>query len=179
MCSIRQAGKFLENFKFQNYDIECVSNYKYLGIHFTASGSFHFAQTELYKKPLKAYFKLRKDFFSLNPSVKSSMHIFDHTLKPILLYNSEVWGSYNISSDRLNTRVFDLDNTFKSLQCEKLLLKFSKVLLGLHKKSVNFAVLSELGRSPLHFNIVISLVKYWYRLVNLSNESKLLHDAYI
>ena len=79
----------------------------------------------------------------------------------------------------MNTRVFDLDNTFKSLQCEKLLLKFSKVLLGVHKKRVNFAVLSELGRSPLHFNIVISLVKYWYRLVNLSNESKLLDYAYI
>ena len=26
---------------------------------------------------------------------------------------------------------------------------------------------------------MISLVKYWYRLVNLSNESKLLDDAYI
>jgi hypothetical protein len=46
-----------------DYDIECVSNYKYLGLHFTASGSFHFAQTELYKKALKAYYKLRKDFF--------------------------------------------------------------------------------------------------------------------
>jgi hypothetical protein len=97
------------------------------------------------------------------------MHIFDHTLKPILFYNSEVWGSYHISIDRLNTRAFDLDNIFKSLQCEKLH----------HKKSVNFAEFSELGRSPLHFNIVISLVKYWYRLVNLLNESKLLDDAYI
>ena len=55
LCSIRQAGTFLENFKFQNYDIEWVSNYKYLGIHFTASGSFHLAQTELFKKALKAY----------------------------------------------------------------------------------------------------------------------------
>ena len=75
------------------------------------------------------------------------MHIFDHTLKPILLYNSEVWGSYNISSDRLNTRAFDLDKIFKSLQCEKLHLKF---VLGVHKKSVNFTVLSQLGRFPLH-----------------------------
>ena len=74
----------------------------------------------------------------------------------------------------MNTRAFDLDNIFKNLQCEKLHLKFSKFLLGVHKKSVNFAVLSELGRSPLHFNIVISRVKYWYRLVNLSIESKLL-----
>ena len=83
------------------------------------------------------------------------------------IYNSEVWGSYHISSDRLSTRAFDLDNIFKSLQCEKRHcdLKFSKFLLGVHKKSVNFAVLSELGRFPLHFNIVISLVKYWYRLV--------------
>ena len=76
------------------------------------------------------------------------MHIFDHTLKPILLCNSEVWGSYNISSDRLNTRVFDLDNIFKSLQCVKLNLKFKKFLLEVHKKSVNFTVLSELGRFP-------------------------------
>jgi hypothetical protein len=80
-------------------------------------------------------------------------------LLPLLLYNSEVWGSYNISSDRLNTRAFDLDKIFKSLQCEKLHLKF---YLGVHKKSINFAVLSELGRFPLHFNIVISLVKYWH-----------------
>jgi hypothetical protein len=78
--------KILENFKFQNYDIECVSNYKYLGIHFTASGSFHFAQAELCKRALKAYYKLRKDFFSLNPSVKSSMHIFDHTLSHRIWY---------------------------------------------------------------------------------------------
>ena len=76
------------------------------------------------------------------------MYIFDHTLKPILLYNSEVWGSYTISSDRLNTRAFDLDNIYKSLWCEKLHLKFSKFLLGVHKKSVNFAVLSEFGRFP-------------------------------
>ena len=50
---------------------------------------------------------------------------------------------------------------------------------GVHKKSVNFAVLSELGRFHLHFDIVISLEKYWYRLVNLSNESKLLRDTYM
>ena len=54
LCSIKAGRKILENFKFQNYDIECVSDYKYLGIHFTASGSFHFAQTELCKKTLKA-----------------------------------------------------------------------------------------------------------------------------
>ena len=39
----------------------------YLGIHFTASGTFSFVKNELYKKGLKAYFKLRKDFLSFKP----------------------------------------------------------------------------------------------------------------
>jgi hypothetical protein len=40
---------------------------------------------ELYKKALKAFFKLRKDFLSLNPAIKTCINVFDHTMKPILL----------------------------------------------------------------------------------------------
>jgi hypothetical protein len=29
------------------------------------------------------------------PNVKNSIHVFDHTIKPILLYGSEVWGYFN------------------------------------------------------------------------------------
>jgi hypothetical protein len=43
------AGKHLSHkFVFQNNDLECVSRYKYLGIWFNNSGSFNFAQNELY-----------------------------------------------------------------------------------------------------------------------------------
>jgi hypothetical protein len=41
---------------------------------------------ELYKKSLKGYFKLQKDFLPLSPKPKTSIHIFDHTIKPIALY---------------------------------------------------------------------------------------------
>ena len=43
----------------QNNNLECVSRYKYLGIWFNNSGSFNFAQNELYQKALKALFKLK------------------------------------------------------------------------------------------------------------------------
>ena len=50
-----------------------VSQYKYLGIQFCASGSFSPAQKELYSKALKGYYKLRKDFISFGSNVKNSI----------------------------------------------------------------------------------------------------------
>ena len=43
----------------------------------------HLARNELYKKALKAFYKLRKDFQSLNPGIKTSINVYDHTIKPI------------------------------------------------------------------------------------------------
>jgi hypothetical protein len=52
----------------------------HLGIYFTASGTFSLAKNELYKKALKAFFKLGKDFPSLNPGIKTSINVFDHKM---------------------------------------------------------------------------------------------------
>lgn len=42
-----KAGRIIRHkFLFKNNEIECVSNYKYLGIHFSASGSFSFVKQE-------------------------------------------------------------------------------------------------------------------------------------
>ena len=65
---------------FNGNEIECVSQYKYLGIQFCASGSFSSAQKELYSKTLKGYDKLRRDSISFEPNVKNSIHVFDHTI---------------------------------------------------------------------------------------------------
>ena len=51
--------------------------------------------------------------------------------------------------------------------------------MGLNKKSVNHASLSELGRYPLHYDIVKRLLKYCYRLENLTTEFPLLKDAFL
>ena len=60
-----KAGRYIsQQFTYQDNQIECVQQYKYLGVLFCASGTFSFAQNELYKKALKAFFKLQKDFLS-------------------------------------------------------------------------------------------------------------------
>ena len=55
--------------------------------------------------------------------------------------------------------------------------KYLKYILGVNKKSTNLAVLSELGRYPLYFSVVLSMLKYWFRIDKM--ESDLLSDAYI
>jgi hypothetical protein len=74
-----------EKFMYENKILDCVVNFKYLGLYFSASGSFSFAQNELHKKALKAYYKLHKDLLTLNPNINTSLHVFDYTIKPILI----------------------------------------------------------------------------------------------
>ena len=143
--------------KFDNTNIECVSNYKYLGINFTASGSFSMAKNVLCNKAKKAYFKLRKDLLSLNPDIVTSLHVihvFDHTKKPILLCGSEIWRSLNTLSNTFKRKKQHIDKLYEKLPCENSHIKFCKGILGVHKGSSNFGVLSELGRSPLYKDII-------------------------
>ena len=53
--------RLLENkFYFNNECLENVRYYRYLGVHFFASGVFNFAQEDIFKKSIKASFKLTK-----------------------------------------------------------------------------------------------------------------------
>ena len=171
-----KAGRVIKsNFVFQNGTIECVSSYRYLGLHFSASGTFSYAKSELYKKGLKAYFKLCKNILNLHPCLRTSLHIFDHTVKPILLYGSEIWGIYNPASSKFRNGI-SLDKIFKNIEPEKLHIKFAKFILGVNRKSTNFAVMSELGRFPFYLDIIKNVLKYWHRLENVDQNS-LLFDA--
>ena len=175
-----KAGRHIyHKFVIDKTEIECVSSYKYLGITFCSSGSFSLAQKELYQKALKAFFKLRTDFFSLNPSVKTAIHVFDHTIKPILLYGSEIWGYFNPFTSKYRSGSYSLDNIYSNLLCDKVHIKFCKFILGVHKKTTNFGVLSEVGRFPLHFDIVKGMINYWHRLENLGSSFPLLGEAYL
>ena len=170
-----KAGRLIENhkFTFSEHYIECVQHCKYLGIYVSASGNFCFAQSELYKKSLKAYFKLQKYLLSLNPDIDTSIHVFDHTIKPILLYGSEIWGSFNTQTAKFkNDRQITLDHIFNNLMCEKLRIKFGKFILGVHRKTTNQAVLSQIGRFPIYFGIIKSMLNYWQRLEYLDSLQK-------
>ena len=178
LFSIRQADSIKHSFRYGNENIECVSNCKYLGIWFSSSGSYSYAQHELYKKSLKAFFRLKKDLLSLKPNIITSMHVFDHTIKPILLYGSDIWGMFNPFTMKCKKENPSIDNIYSGSLCEKIHLKFCKFILGVHKRTTNIAVLSELGRFPLYFNIIKCMLLYWYRLENLGKEFQLSKEAY-
>ena len=59
---------------------------------------------------------------------------------------------------------------------DKSHFRYLKYILGVNKKFTNLAVLSELGRYPLYFSVVLSMLKYWFRIDKM--ESGLLSDAY-
>jgi hypothetical protein len=71
------------NLKYNNNEIENVRSYSYLGINFSISGSFTEAKHDLYKRGLKACFKLKKCFEHNKPKIKTILHVFDHTVKPV------------------------------------------------------------------------------------------------
>ena len=55
---------------------------------------------------------------------------------------------------RFRNESIPLDTVYSKIECEKLHIKFCKRVLGVHQKSTNFAVLSELGRFPIHYQII-------------------------
>ena len=52
---------------FDGKPLDCVQRYTYLGVVFSASGSFASAKQEIYNKSIKALFKLRKSFTTVAP----------------------------------------------------------------------------------------------------------------
>lgn len=40
-----------------------------------------------------------------NTSTDTAIHLYDHTIKPILLYCSEIWGSFKINSAACKKKV--------------------------------------------------------------------------
>ena len=144
-----------DKFTFRGIPIESVRKYKYLGILFTISGSFTEAKHDLFNKATKALYKLKADLLSLRPSIKSSLHIFNHTVKPILNYSSEIWGCYLPKSFN-STSLCDFTKLPAVFPCEKMEMHFLKYLLGVSKKASNFAVMSEFGKYPIIFDCLKS-----------------------
>ena len=109
---------------------------------------------------------------SLHPSLKTSLHIFEHTIKPVLLYGSEIWGIFNPASAKFRNGI-SLNKNFNNIEPDELHIKFAKFILGVNRKSTNFAVMSELGRIPFYLDIVKAVLKYWYRLEHFDQTSLL------
>jgi exonuclease III len=170
------------HFMYENEQIENVDSYKYLGTTINNNGNFNQAKLDLKNKGTKALFGLWRAISPGKlPPVKVAGKLFESMIKPILLYNSEVWGAelkLSLQKAILKGNVYN-KNYLKDIdECppEQAHLKFCKMLLGVNRFTSNLASRAELGRFPLVIEIYVGIVKYWLRLNQLP-EDRLVVDA--
>ena len=163
----RDFKKF--RFALGNSEIEIVEKYKYLGIIFTYNGNMKHSSDDLYKKGLKAFFKLKSKFMNFeNIPIKTSLKLFDTLIRPIITYGCEVW---------FTDYKFSLDNCDK-LNTEKLQHKMLKSILGVKRQASNMACRLECNREPITIFVLSQMYKYYQRLSKL-NENRILYSAYL
>ena len=97
--------------------------------------TFSDCQNDLYKRGLKANFKIGKCFGDLHQNVDTVLHLFDHKVKLVLLYGGEIWGTINTTSAKVKKDSFSLFNTMFDMPCEKLHIRFLKYLLAVNRKT--------------------------------------------
>lgn len=161
-----RSGKLLKNTTlcYGNSQIDLVPNFIYLGIRFSASGSWNEALKDLKARGLRAYFKMKKILGNLfTQDVVLSLKLFDALVKPVLLYCSDIWGANNKLTE--------------TSPIEQVHIKFCKHILQVNKQTSNIGVRAELGRIPLITLARIQALKNWVR-ISLNNCNKLTYSIY-
>ena len=82
--------------------------------------------------------------------VKDVFDLFDTLVKPIILFNSEIWG-ININKE-----------------LEQFHLSFMKIILGVKISTNNCLIYAETGIYPLYIYLYIRIVKYWVKILPAS-----------
>ena len=137
--------------RFEGKLIEPCSKYDYLGTTFTPSGSFSLGRKTRYKKASRAMFSfLREIDLRVGAQPSTIQKLFGALVRPILMYNCDVWGAFLKSKSNTSFEKF-LANWFDDKLHHKLLHnRLCNHLLGVHSKASNFAVRGELGCYPIN-----------------------------
>lgn len=155
MMVFRNGGylKQTEKWFFNNECVETVTYYNYLGLQFSSRLNWSKNVENNVMKALRIIQNIRRMFQRLDILPLSlASKIFDVKIKPILLYGSEVWG-------------------VKKYEClENLQIRYFKMFLGVGKTTENCFILREVGRYPLWVVTKCNALKYWCKLLTLSNE---------
>ena len=153
------------SFHYGDDIIEKAEQYKYLGVvHSTKSTKNVLKETfsHIASQAGKSIFSLRKQSHpvvgKLSPTI--AFKAFDCQILPILEYGSDIW----CTGDDVN----DL---------EKIHLKFIKSTLWVRKQTPTPAIYGDTGRFPLIIRQHIKAVKYWCRILKLS-QSHPVRNAY-
>ncbi len=139
-------------FTINGIALENVKEFKYLGITIhKKSCTFTPTLKYLRVKATRAFYALKSKVNIYNLPLKVALKLIDSTIKPILLYGSEVWEPF------LNQ---DLEKWDKENVIEKAYLQFLKQLLGVNRSTTNAMVRGELDRHSLQEEILRRSINY-------------------
>ena len=172
----KRAANSNTEFRIGDQTLTYCKEYKYLGCIINSSGNFTAAKKDLSQKAAKVLYKLQRSFASVSPPPELYYKLFDTLVKPVALYNCEIWATDNVN--RLikydSKKVYELS---ENDQHERLHTKFCKGNLRVKCKSVNIACRAELGRFPLTLDVNTQIIKYHNYLDNLSLSRPILLDT--
>ena len=116
----------------------------------------------MFNKAKKALFSLRNILPKDRISLIAHLKLFDSCIKPIALYNSEIWAiEYLIKEKKV------IENCYKTFPPEALQSKFLKVVLGTNRSAMNSAILAETGRFPLALtSLKDTIIGFWHHMAN-------------
>jgi hypothetical protein len=150
-----------EHLFYQGKEIESTTYYKYLGIMFSSRLKWSKATNTLAAQGKKALFSIKKVIYKCNGiPIEVAFELFDKMILPVVTYAAEVWG-YEIYEP-----------------IERVQFQFCKFILGVASNTCNSAVLGECGRYPLYIHYYLKCIKYWLKLLEMSN-NRLPKAAYI
>ena len=144
-----KKGNRVENVElyYNNVRLRNVRKFTYLGVRLTSNGIFLQTKKALSEQVRKAMFSLFSLFDMVSLNVSEKLKMFDAMISPILNYGSEIWGFH------------------KSVDIERLHLKFMKLILHVKPQTMDYIVYGELGRVPMAIIRKIRILKYWTRII--------------
>jgi hypothetical protein len=142
------------HFDLSEHELEITDKYHYLGLTFSASGSFLEARQHISQQANKAMHLLftKPNNADLPPDL--IIKLFDYTVMPILTYGSEIFGFENLDLLEKNHNVF------------------MRQITSARKSTPKYMFNGELGRHPIYIYVYAKMISFWSRLV-LGNENKL------
>lgn len=142
------------HFYFNSTELEIVKEYKYLGIFLSRSGTFTTAKKYISEQANKALFSLIKKIPNSDLPFDIQIDLFNKTIKPILLYGCEIWGTGNCDI------------------IERVQLKFYKYIFNLKKSTPSFMIYGELGITPIVLDIKSHIISFWAKLITVNEDKK-------
>ena len=154
---------------YKDKTIEQVETFPYLGVLFNSCGNFKDNLLRLSNKANRALYKLGNYNSQISLRVSNQMHIFDHTIKPILLYCAEVTFDFNPCSKK----------GFEDLKCESIMekvhKKFLRYMLGLNSKTPIDGLYGDTGRYPFYIETIRRMINYEEKLEKAGPDTLLYH----